>query len=247
MKKYILISALAMILLLTSCGKAGERGEDIEETSFTAQDDTKRSMESIYSTEITNPIESETEEKITIEAETENTFSDLITEEDFKVIYNNIEISGKIPFSEVAENLGISLPDDDRAEIRAYCRVDEIDYKWYKLNYPSEENPDFKVEYVVNMTTGDSYIVSLYLYTVPTFRGLKLGDSMEDLFRLYNIQGDPDFSYTFVLGQKGTYEGIDCDNSFWISKRVGISEIGEIFIKYNHERAFEELDIVAFD
>lgn len=257
MKKYILIFVIAMILILPSCGKMSERGNNPEETMDNTQETKIESME-WSSSEIADNTEPPSEVTATTATEPETTEPgdfplDEITEDDFKIIYNGVEISAEIPFKEIADNLGISLTEINYSNVRANSRVNGVDYLWYQMNYPSDDNTDFTIEYVVNETTGDSYIVSILIYKGETIRGVKVGDSEEDLLTKYGnkvksqYNGLDEVCYYYILDGKYKEYSDKYDDEIDIVVDTRINQVIRIRVYYNNDRAFEDLDIVAFD
>lgn len=127
-----------------------------------------------------------------VEEVTSNEFA--LTEADFIMTYGDIAIDGNTSHTGIFEALG--CPEDFDAYNGGYISNGN-GYRRWNLCYPSYENPEIRMIYLTDNSLdatdpeyqGESYLVSISLEKMETNRGLKVGDTKEQMISLY---GEPD-------------------------------------------------------
>ena len=177
---------------------------------------------------------------------------DIITEDDFSFTYKNTVISDKIPFSDIAEILGFSLPfdsddEDDNTEVRAGATVNNQSYRWYVLHYPNIENKEISLDYVINTTSQTSWLVLAGLYNVETYRGIKVGDDEEKLLQAYGrdvqpeVNRDNEVYYHYTI--KGNFIDPEDKKSICFIVDTNTNKVVEITINYCSSSSLDLLEI----
>jgi len=172
-----------------------------------------------------------------------------LTEEDFNVSYNGIEIGESIPFEELAEQLGVSLGDaDSNTDPRAILTMDGDSYGWYTLHYPDREKTEMEIDYVFNETKKTAWIVWVCLFSGDTKRGLAIGDSLEKCLELY---GEKLFGPTTSFKTTEYYhyklnEAIE-DKEIHVEVDKSSQMVNAIFLDYCSQQSMRELDTIIGD
>ena len=179
-----------------------------------------------------------------------NSFPENIIKKDFDIEYNGVIINDIVSFKHIADELKIPLgKTDDNIEIKAMSSVGNNDYSWYVVYYPSKEDEDLRIEYILNETLKTEYLVYVDIFNAKTFRGIKVGDELKKLTSYYGVSVEPEYNtsktvcYYYELDNKSE----DSDKTISIVVDKDTKKITEISINYNLEKAMEEMDIIAFD
>lgn len=186
-----------------------------------------------------------------VSTESEVSYSDTITEEDFDINYNGITINDRTPFDQITEKLQITIGEsDENCYSKGSSNNDGNEYSWFVVHYPSVDNEDMQIEYLLNETDGSSYLISVDLFNGSTFRGVKVGDGINKLIKAYGKISEPlpnssttDF-YSYVLADP---INSDYDKEITVITVKSDNKIESIHLNYNNNRAFEDMDIPGFD
>ncbi len=191
----------------------------------------------------------------------------ILTDEDFDINYKGIIINSHRPFHEIARDLGIELNIEDSYKENHYnelrMSVNGM-YYWFIAHYPDKENEEMTIEYVVDRTLQETWLVSVNLHTTETYRGIKVGDSLDDLIKAYgyNVQiwendsrqvwDENAQKYTNVVKQKwyqyrpdfGTDEAYT-DVGIDIVVDINTNTVSGISINYASNETFEKLEVMG--
>jgi hypothetical protein len=115
-----------------------------------------------------------------------------LTEEDFTYKYGDNTFGITSEWSDYVDALG--YPEDFEENNYGYVTTDAAGYRW-EMRYPSQSDAeyDFKVVMVSpssEIDDVDTYIESISLMQTETVRGIKVGDSVDDLATAY---GHPEY------------------------------------------------------
>jgi len=110
-----------------------------------------------------------------------------LSENDFIVTYDGFTITPITTLSELIESLGFGNVND--YEINNFGYVSTVDRMQVRvLYYPDYSTPKICVVYHVSLDEDYSYISAIQIYN-ESYRGLRVGDSMQKVIELY---GQPD-------------------------------------------------------
>lgn len=171
-----------------------------------------------------------------------------ITQEDFDINYKDIMINDTIPFKQIANALGFEIgKTDSNVDVKAMSQIGD----WYVVHYPTKEAEDLRLEYIVNEQLGTQKLVLVYLYNVATFRGISIGDDLEELLNAYGDAVKPEYnssttdSYLYKLDT--TTDESHPDKSISIIVDKNSKKVTKISINYYQNGAMEELGFGNFD
>ena len=104
---------------------------------------------------------------------------------DFEVVYKGYTIDGQTTAEDIKKNLG--LPEDFEDNHEGYITTVDQEWRWM-IRYPDfSESSDIKVIFYTNLDTDETQIKSVELYNSETYRGLKVGDSIKDIYEEYGL------------------------------------------------------------
>ena len=163
---------------------------------------------------------------------------------DFDINYNGFIINDTLPFKEVADSIGIEI-----GKVISSLDIPKTSQigNWYIVHYPSKDKEDMQIEYVINEKAGTQYLVYVELFNVPTYRGISVGDDIDDLLLAYGDSIKPTYAsptedlYYYKLDNKS--ESMAPDKTIYISVDKNTKKITRISIDYNSNKAIEELDM----
>ena len=112
----------------------------------------------------------------------------LITE-DLDVFYDGIIINDKTQIDKLEQKLGVYF-DIEGENIEMLYSLDSQVYDFYycTLYYPSKQNAEIEINYMVNETLGITKIRSIYISKGAVGRGISIGDSPDEIVKVY---GEP--------------------------------------------------------
>jgi len=178
--------------------------------------------------------------------------SSILNMEDFNINYKGVLINDSVPFRTIADSLNITVGSDEgNSELRASVSVGKIDYRWIIVHYPSEENEEIRIQYVINDTLKTEYLVYVDLFKAETNRGIKVGDDLKQLLDVYGNVVEPDYNsgttdyYQYNLYDNPSESNLDKFISIVVDKEI--KKITEISINYNNDKAMIELEIPSFE
>ena len=194
-KTVVLIGALA--LMLSGCGAVKETsdGTEVQKEPRTEEStvvettdeliDSDRFEGEISTIEALSQNESEAEsmEYALID---ESAYSECeLSDKDFEVVYKGYTIDGQTTAEDIKKNLG--LPEDFEDNHEGYITTVDQEWRWM-IRYPNfSESSDIKVIFYTNLDTDETQIKSVELYNSETYRGLKVGDSIKDIYEEYGL------------------------------------------------------------
>lgn len=181
-----------------------------------------------------------------------------ITVDDFDFVYKGIHINDTTPYEDILNTDPLRDIDgwsgnNGNIDFKAQTTINSIDYQWNVTYLPSKENEDLIIEDVV--CTGKNfdgfikskyYIVSAELLTVPTHRGIKVGDSLEKFQTAYGTLAKPEYindatdCYIYKLNDNTEKELI-----IYVDNKT--KKVTKIRINYNNNKAMDDMNIVSFD
>lgn len=141
-----------------------------------------------------------------------------LEEGDFTVVYKGFNINEYMVISDLNDNLGFG----------EYVLISEYNNakRWTRI-YPGDGSIDIRLEFISKGTK--DYIVSAELLTIPTIRGIAVGDSRDKLIEVYGepvpskSSGETGYSLEYSLGSRSIL--FDIDNT--------TSTITRVLIDYN--------------
>lgn len=170
--------------------------------------------------------------------------------DDFNIDYRNIVINDKIPFEQIAKKLNIVLGsyDFNDIDVKSSCSVGDNEYRWLVVHYPSKENEEIRIEYVMNETLKTGYLVTIYLCKVKTNRDVGIGDDVKQLLESYGDYIEPETNTkTAVFRYKINKNSGSSDKTITFYTDIKTKKIKDIKIIYNNDKAMDELGITSFD
>ena len=232
----VLIIMVSFVLVLPGCDFTGDKPNQIVTPVSNSSDDTIKQP-------VAN-ISNMNNEKIN------GGDIDMLTDDDLNIIYDGVLINSKRPFADIAEDLGIVFDKDyinskGTIKLKALTSVDGIIYYWCIHHYPSADNDEITFEYVFDESLQESWIVSISLLSgnIKTKRGIKVGDSEEDMINVYGGEIKPGYSnqkaYYYYLHPETEYNNI---NIVFVADSI-TGMITEIFIDYAIVETFDRLEI----
>ena len=158
--------------------------------------------------------------------------------EDLDVYYEGKIFNGDMPVEEVEEMFGIQL-------LSAGENIDGVDYMispyydctFSTIYYPSMQNTDISIDYVINETLGITRIEGVNIFKGSVGRGISIGDSVDELVEAY---GEPT--------EEGRYRFHPESNSYSIrfTKNSGTNTILEAHILYDIDDIIEEWALTPY-
>lgn len=104
---------------------------------------------------------------------------------DFEVTYEGYTINGQTTAEDIESNLGV--PEDFEDNNNGYIATVEDEWRW-QLIYPDFTNEsDIKVVFYTDLVTDETMIKMVALVNVETYRGIAVGDSMDDVHKAYGL------------------------------------------------------------
>ena len=109
--------------------------------------------------------------------------------ENLDVFYNGIIIDDKTPIDQVEQKLGVQFDIEGENIDKSYSPQSQI-YDCYNctLYYPSKQNAEMEINYIVNQTLGITKVFGVYISKGAVGRGISVGDSSDDIVKVY---GEP--------------------------------------------------------
>lgn len=241
--KYIII--VALVLSLTGC-TIKHNNVSVESTSYsTVQIDHVTESSSTPDSTYTENTDSATDNTMqTNTTEPIDTAVPAIGINDFDINYNGFIINDTLPFRDVADNLGIEIGKViSSTDIPRGSQIGD----WYIVHYPSKDKEDMQIEYVINEKARTQYLVYVKLFSVSTYRGISVGDGINELLLAYGDSIKPisasstEDVYFYKLDSKS--ESRAPDKTIHICADKNTKKITRISIDYNSNKAIEELDL----
>ncbi len=187
----------------------------------------------------------------TISGKSQTTTSDIrsISCKDFDVYYKDIILNNKTSLEVLTEKLGLTLLEDPLEEgsettsIRVAGCVNDMDYYWYQVSYPNRESPVIIYDYFYNSTNNIGRIVSIDLKSIPTSRGIAVGNTFEELKNKYgkDIVSKPNTKTTNYIRLMLN------ENEMRVVYEKNLGKITDIHIDYDTGEAMEEMDIASLE
>jgi len=176
------------------------------------------------------------------------------SEDDFVIRYQDILISDKMPFDELARQLSFDIDENyiihsDNVNVRAGGWRGETEYTWYQIHYPSKAYTAMLIDYVVIDTEQKAWLVMVRIMNneVSTYRGMRIGDSEQEFLERH---GDSyEFCYEDSSGRLYQYSFYGDNALSYPTKviRIGVDkrteEIYSLVIEYSKNETMEMLDI----
>ena len=109
--------------------------------------------------------------------------------EDLDVYYEGKIFNGDMPVEEIEEMFGIKfLPKGENIDGVDFMISPYYDCSFHTIYYPSMQNTDISIDYVINETLGITRIESVNIFNGSVGRGISIGDSVDKLVESY---GEP--------------------------------------------------------
>lgn len=136
-----------------------------------------------------NHEEENSDTSIVAEENVQATQSDLpeceLEDADFEVTYEGYTINGQTTAEDIESNLGV--PEDFEDNNNGYIATVDDEWRW-QLIYPDFTNEsDIKVVFYTDLVTDETMIKMVALVNVETYRGIAVGDSMDDVYEAYGL------------------------------------------------------------
>lgn len=244
MKKNSLLISILIIFSISGCGLSGTQASQSMSTNVSIE------LPTTTTTALLTPTPATASSDITTPTPVNG--SSALSMEDFNINYKGVLINDTVPFKKIADSLNITVGSDEgNSELRASVSVGNIDYRWIIVHYPSEENEEIRIQYVINDTLKTEYLVCADLFKAETNRGIKVGDDLKQLLDVYGNLVEPDYNsdttdyYQFNLYDDPSESNLDKFISIVVDKET--KRITEISIDYNNDKAMIELGIPSFD
>ena len=241
LRKKVITLIICQAVILTGCGKvitesnqkeiisevesATEQSSsigEIEESSDKEQNTAE--MEIIEE----NIIQSETEEK-EIESLRDNFAECELTDEDFDVEYKGYTINRQTTAEELQSNLGV--PEDFEDNNNGYIATVGQEWRW-QIEYPDFANQsDIRVVFYTDLDTDETDIKMVALENVETYRGVKVGDTINTIYEKYGLPVEEKQSDSNAEYLELNYAKDDQRISFVIDEKNEM--VKHIYIDYN--------------
>ena len=152
--------------------------------------------------------------------------------EDLDVFYEGKIFNGDMPVEEVEEMFGIELLSEGENIDGVLLRVSPYyDCSFHTIYYPSMQNKEISIDYVINHTLGITRIEGARIYKGSVGRGISIGDSVDKLVEAYGESIDPG-CYRYYSNSENNSNSID----FYVDPES--NTIAEAHILY----AFTDID-----
>lgn len=248
---YIIVLAITLVCITNACNKSSvNQSKDNNGTTIeTAQVDSinKTAASSITpndKVQVSSNVNSNNGTKDSkIKTKIMGSDKKQLKEEDFEVSYKNLIINKNTKVEDITKKLG--YPEDYEENNHGYISSN-AKYRRWNLCYPNYSNPEIRItvlserKYVgEEVKDGDSYIVGVYLEKHSTNRGLKVGDELEKVLKLY---GKPDSFDKDADNAEGLYflryskGGLNLD----ITLDNDMKNVEYIFVDYNMKKSTEQ-------
>lgn len=162
-----------------------------------------------------------------------------LTEDDFKVIYNDSEVGKDTEADQIIDALGVPVGYEEN-------NLGNISngngYRRWALSYPDYNEPEIKYLYLSEQEIdedgqeihGQGYIIGVYLMGVGTARDVKVNDTLENVLEEYGrpdniIEKSEEVEIQYSYEDKTIEIVLDEENI-----------VKSIFIDFNSEKANEE-------
>jgi len=141
-----------------------------------------------------------------------------LSEKDFEVTYKDVLINTEIAPDSIIKKLGTEKGFEDNN----HGLISQGNgYNRWALNYPDKENADITIVFL------EDEIIFIQLKKIPTDRGVKVGDSVDQLFKAYGKGKLIDQSYVYEYGKQKLQFYVSSDND----------KVQRISIDYNSTEA----------
>ena len=161
----------------------------------------------------------------------------LITE-DLDVYYEGKIFNGDMPAEDVEEMFGIEfLIKGDNIDGVSYMTSPYYDCIFRTIYYPSMQNKDISIDYIINETLGITRIEGVNIFKGSVGRGISIGDSVDKLVEAYGEPIEP--GYYFYYPESTSY-------SIRFTKNSETNTILEAHILYDIDDIIEEWALTPY-
>ena len=179
---------------------------------------------------------------------------DAFSEDDFIIRYQDILISDKLPFDELARQLGLAIDDNyvidsNDVNYRAGGWNEDLRFTWYQIYYPSKLDTAMIIDYVVIDTEKKAWLVMIDVLNseVSTYRGIRIGDSEQKFLERYGDSytrsaGHP-IPYYYIFEHWGDSAVSYPQKEICIEIDTESNSVDCIFVDYGSNYTMEMLDI----
>lgn len=174
-----------------------------------------------------------------------------LDDSDFEVHYNGMKITSESLPEDFENKFG--YPEDYFVNNCGYISSGN-GYRRWEFNYP-KNYPDAEIRllFLSSQKTLDenkplyddsTYLIGVFLNKIETSRGLKVGDDINKIFKLYGVpqivEKSQYIDYISIIYSKGDFKiRIQVDNK--------TLKVEDIFINYRMEKSIEDQDITGFE
>jgi hypothetical protein len=151
--------------------------------------------------------------------------------DDFNIYYNEVEINDKVNVLWIKFLLGFGedFENNNNGYVSGFG-----DIRRWQAEYPNSQNPELRLTFLT--TANDNYLVFAELNRLSTNRGIKAGDSYDNLIRKYGESQSRFEPYPGYVTLRYTYDKKNIDFVFSNENK----KIDYIIIDYNSFRADKE-------